>query len=481
MRIPLRSGSVLGLGLLIGLLGAGAADEPAPAVETNYRVISGEVTTERGELLVKGRSAVLVIGEEKLPVYRVAAEVKLNLPTKGKAGEALVVALPVDPKQPTGSGAGKIAIRREKAGHVLRIGATAPDAKNKDQWAAAVETAVLTFWPPSKKKAAKLAKTDTPERSWHDRWLPLRVDVGEHAVMVWLDGQLLHEFDRPAGAAKGVGLQLIQGDRLRGIRAETLNGPDVFVPIDLAGEANARFDQPIGKRRVDLGGVPFELLAGPADHLNLLSAEWKGWKQDLPWSHENAVPAFLHDPRMPVMCGFRWADYTAAHVLAVADDEPKHAAAFTLRTGPLYVKMGMRYGMFGASAAARKKYGILKGNEPAIQGGIGGYEKVLAQHPDTPPAVLLFHETSISGRHITRAPDLFHDRAIRDILDFAGTGWRGSRPFARVDSFVAQSWPARHPLAGVKAAARCSVPVGAREARRCVRGAGRPVLSRFAG
>src|SRR5690606_29639824 len=34
--------------------------------------------------------------------------------------------------------------------------------------------------------------------------------------------------------------------------------------------------------------------------------------------------------------------------------------------GPLYVKAGLRYGMFGFSEAERDKYGILKGNDPKI-------------------------------------------------------------------------------------------------------------------
>ena len=564
---------------------------------------------------------------------------------KGKAAETLLVVLPTDAKQPTRSGAGMVAIKRDKAGHVLRLSAIPPDAKNKEQWAAPIDTAVLSFWPTAKKKSAKLAKAEVPARSWQDRWLPLRVDVGLRTVTVWLDGQVVHEFDRPAGPARGVAVQLASGDRLRAAAATAVTGPDVYVPISLAGEANARFEQPIGKARVDNGGVPFELLAGPADHLSLLPAQWKSWKLDPPWSHENSVPAYLHDPQMPVL-RVPLADYVAANVLAAADDDPKHAAAFTLRAGrygrggneldvqydfyspvprrgqakdvpparllqtpagplfhvrvpmgtafaqdiekfieieltkevrlarhrpdpnrfryrplglpsgvhiaaltlersplqmrvgsretghafvepnlptfqvslrnvtgtaqeytltlqathldgtvtevqrrgkveagataelslvvptkkrgyhdltailngaaqrpllrrrtsfallppdtrkhrdrspfgtyefggshytsrepdrmgPLYVKMGMRYGMFNAPPEARKKFGILKGNEPAMMHGPAVYEKVLAQHPDTPPAVLLFHETSISGRHITRTPDLFHDR-----------------------------------------------------------------------
>ncbi|HUS90954.1 MAG TPA: hypothetical protein VM695_03850 [Phycisphaerae bacterium] len=75
------------------------------------------------------------------------------------------------------------------------------------------------------------------------------------------------------------------------------------------------------------------------------------------------------------------------------------------RIGPLYVKLGLRYGMFGAPPAVRGKYGLLKGNEPRAD----SFEKVLAKDPDTPPAALIFHETSISGRHITRVGDLFTD------------------------------------------------------------------------
>ncbi|MGB2819697.1 MAG: hypothetical protein WBF17_01850, partial [Phycisphaerae bacterium] len=76
------------------------------------------------------------------------------------------------------------------------------------------------------------------------------------------------------------------------------------------------------------------------------------------------------------------------------------------RVGPLFVKLGMRYGMFGAPVAVRRKYGLVRGQEPRVE----AFEKALAAHPDLPPAALIFHEHSISGRHITRVPDLFVDR-----------------------------------------------------------------------
>ena len=39
----------------------------------------------------------------------------------------------------------------------------------------------------------------------------------------------------------------------------------------------------------------------------------------------------------------------------------------TDKAGPLYVKLGLHYGIFGYGAsAARQKYGLVKGNEPSI-------------------------------------------------------------------------------------------------------------------
>ncbi len=86
--------------------------------------------------------------------------------------------------------------------------------------------------------------------------------------------------------------------------------------------------------------------------------------------------------------------------------------------GPLYVKLGFRYGMFNFSPEALKKWGIQRGNEFAIhvrkgytaQKVVDQYEKRIEKSPDTLKSILIFHEDSISGRHETRVPDLFHDR-----------------------------------------------------------------------
>jgi hypothetical protein len=75
--------------------------------------------------------------------------------------------------------------------------------------------------------------------------------------------------------------------------------------------------------------------------------------------------------------------------------------------GPLYVKAGLRYGMFNYSADARKKYGVLNGHEPKSADLLA---KKTADDPLMPQNVLIFHEHAISGPHIIRTPDVFTGR-----------------------------------------------------------------------
>ena len=105
-----------------------------------------------------------------------------------------------------------------------------------------------------------------------------------------------------------------------------------YVLLDLSDDANDRFAKPIGKAPLQVGKVPFRLPQADRDNLSLRQAEWHGWQQDFPWSHESPHPSKPHDPHMPVL-KVPVADYMAAHVLAVADDDPNLAPAFTLRMG----------------------------------------------------------------------------------------------------------------------------------------------------
>lgn len=85
-------------------------------------------------------------------------------------------------------------------------------------------------------------------------------------------------------------------------------------------------------------------------------------------------------------------------------------------TGPMYQKLGLRYGMFHYEPAVREKYGVIKGNEFSVRVNhkaedvVSKYKELKEKHPDLLSNFLIFHEDSISGRHVTRTPDLFHDR-----------------------------------------------------------------------
>jgi hypothetical protein len=83
--------------------------------------------------------------------------------------------------------------------------------------------------------------------------------------------------------------------------------------------------------------------------------------------------------------------------------------------GPLYVKAGLRYGMFNFSKTEREKYGIIKGNDPSMH--FMDFDKLdktldaqiakLKADGETPARWLIYHEDGISGNHVTRTPDLF--------------------------------------------------------------------------
>jgi len=81
--------------------------------------------------------------------------------------------------------------------------------------------------------------------------------------------------------------------------------------------------------------------------------------------------------------------------------------------GPLYVKAGLRYGMFGQPEEVRKRYGVIRGNDPKPgPEAIAEMGQRLKDNPAAavPERIMIFHETAISGPHITRVPSLFSGR-----------------------------------------------------------------------
>ena len=138
-----------------------------------------------------------------------------------------------------------------------------------------------------------------------------------------------------------------------------------FLLVDLSADANDNFANPIGKAPLLVGPVPFRLPQGDKDHLNLRQARWNGWEQDLPWSHESPQPTKLHDPTMPIL-RVPVADYLAAHVLAIADDNPDLAPAFTLRVGKVPTTGNQQCVQFDFAAQAPRRSQVTGANAATL-------------------------------------------------------------------------------------------------------------------
>jgi hypothetical protein len=95
-------------------------------------------------------------------------------------------------------------------------------------------------------------------------------------------------------------------------------------------------------------------------------------------------------------------DFTGAHYT------PKDADVM----GPLYVKAGLRYGMFNYPEEVRQKYGILQGQDPTMFGATSGQRldntiAGLKKGGTIPERFMVFHEDNISGNQIMRVPSIF--------------------------------------------------------------------------
>ncbi len=112
-----RCGSILLTGLLIVVLVHEAPADPPATATLPYRVVSGDVATDQGELRARGKSAVVAIGQDRLAAYRVTAEVQLA----AKGNEAVIVVMPTDTGNLNKKGALRVGIGRN-AGENARSG-----------------------------------------------------------------------------------------------------------------------------------------------------------------------------------------------------------------------------------------------------------------------------------------------------------------------------------------------------------------------
>ena len=185
--------SLLLAGLLMVVTAVPAASSNAPGGWGAFRVLSGAAAADKGELTVKGKSAVVAVGETKASAYRLTVEIQLA--AKAGRGAAAVVVLPTDIQDVTKGGAIRVGINRDAAGRVLRVST----ANSKKPGVGGDVPQDFTFWPAdnakSKKKSDGLEEAGVNPRTWHDRWLHLRIDVHERTLTVWLEGLLVKQIE----------------------------------------------------------------------------------------------------------------------------------------------------------------------------------------------------------------------------------------------------------------------------------------------
>jgi hypothetical protein len=341
--------------------------QPMPVKGMDQVSAVGEVTVEKGILTAKGAKVTLIIGAADADTYRITAEVKLA----DKATRIFVYVMPADPLDANKPAVLNGSFYRDAAGLVLQADASEWDAQ-KRQWGGNAVTTWYNYWraPTDKAGLALLEGIGVPPRSLKDRWLRLRIEADRRHVRYWLDGLLVRQVARPAGTKGPVALAFAQGDKARNIAVAPLV-ESIYLPVDLTLFAHERAGAPLGKPNMTVGGVPFELATGGEGIVDLRKARWIEQKTDPSDTYENyeGGPPVVHDPRMPFL-RVPSMDYVAAHVLAVADDNPATTANFTLRAGRYGHSDQVAFHSFPA-AAPRKADG--KNTAAALQTPLGPF------------------------------------------------------------------------------------------------------------
>jgi hypothetical protein len=355
----MRALSVTLVGTLLIAEATVAAPPPAPILD-HVRAI-GAVVADKGIVTVKGPAATLVIGKSDADTYRLTAEVK----PADKATSVSMYVMPTDVADVSKRAVMWGSFSRDAAGLKVQANALLWDDE-KRQWGRDLVTTWYNYWPAPTEKVnlALMEGSGIAPRSLKDRWLKVRIEADRPHVRYWLDGLLVRQVERPPGVKGPVTIVLGQGDQVRNI-ALTPPAESVYLPVDLTLFAHDRPAAPLGKEAVTVAGVPFELATGGQNLVDLSKARWIEEKQDPQDTYENyeGGPPVVHDPRMPF---FRVpsVDYVAAHVLAVADDDPATTPNFTVRAGHYGLSTQVVFHSFPATSPRKADAGKVA---PALQ------------------------------------------------------------------------------------------------------------------
>ncbi|MFW6058824.1 MAG: hypothetical protein ACODAQ_01500 [Phycisphaeraceae bacterium] len=327
--------------VVVGTGSAARAQETASLPE-HVTVIDGEVASDDGAWVVNSRFATLRIGADDGANYRARVSIELAATRQ----PVPVTVAPADPEQPDGPAAMRQRIGRDAEG--LRL-AVRPYRWNDDEqkwiWERGDQRFQYAYWPHERQAPVlKQLEEDgiTGPRTWRQQPLSLHVEVLDTRASTWFEGLLVESRELDAPARGPVLVRLAEGDRLHGAMIEAVASDDRFQAVDLSSLANGRGLSGLAEDgRLKVANVPFQLVRGENDHLNLRTAKWIDQLRDPPsfYSPLDAGPPFLHDQRMP-MLRVPKADYVAMHVLAVADDDEQTVPRFTIRAGRYSAGMG---------------------------------------------------------------------------------------------------------------------------------------------
>ena len=291
----------------------------------------GEVKQQDGLWQIGPKPATLVIGEPDLRQCRLRFQLQI---TDAPRSITEMVFMPADPANLKLNAVARYSFRRDAEGRVLSIAAVDFN-KEKNAWGGTHGLTSLTFWPSEKdtmRLADAVASGQQPQ-SWRGRWLNLCIEAGESNINLWCEGRMLIRFDRPAEVKGPLALLLAAGDQVRNFTQEPLTASR-FLTVDIDPYANFHAAKPLTATEQAVDGIPFTFARDRQGMLDLRDVQWPEWKQDPVSYYENydAGAPFLDDMRMP-MLRVPSADYSAVHLLAVADPDPEKTATITLRAG----------------------------------------------------------------------------------------------------------------------------------------------------
>ena len=336
---------VLTAAVAISSCWAASLADASAAGKASLQASKGRIATDAGGTLTAQDAATLSIGPAPSGPYRFEAQVQLAEWRKGANDWRLTL---VDPKDPKAVQAAVI-LSRDDEGYVLTFRLQSRNTQNR---LVNVGSAVaFKYWPnqkpakpnwmtpknvpfkPPPTAGENLKKAGFKERFWHSRWCSLRVDVDGESLTVWFDGRFVGTARSSSACQCPATLLLSKGDKVRNATLAPHPG-ERMISIDLQPQVNDRFAAEFPDRWIEVGGVPFRLPQGPDNQLSLREAHWIEWKTGLgayASPYDGGAP-MLFDARMP-MLRIPSADYVAAHLLAVADNDPARTSTLTLRAG----------------------------------------------------------------------------------------------------------------------------------------------------